>query len=178
MYTTASRRIAAALLGEDIEGQWTKIGKLCQDIETIKSCSLPGQDANLQPLILLLYTALQAKSEIDCHVQWPVYVNGLRVTDISLLQALRITALNHSIPLLSLSASAAGEEGAEGGSGAGGGQGRLLTVEEALEILSEQNKAGGLEDASEEVVRYGHMHAGSHSVLSMPPVALQVSRIQ
>jgi hypothetical protein len=58
--SAASRRIGTALLQEDLEGRWKEIGKLVQDIETIKTLGEKGEDSHLQPLVLLLHMTLMA----------------------------------------------------------------------------------------------------------------------
>ena len=90
----ASRRIGAALLQGNFD--WVTVGKVVQDIATIKDLGLKGQDSSLQPLVLLLWTVLVAFGTVSLstRVEWPIVTNGFLVTDLSSLQALQLTALS------------------------------------------------------------------------------------
>ncbi len=101
----ASRRICAALLDgldDDPATGWAGVGRAIKDIQMLARSAAPGDETALQPLALLLSTSvvLQKKklgvSEAECLVRWPVTVQGLHVHDISLRQALELTALTFS----------------------------------------------------------------------------------
>jgi hypothetical protein len=60
-----SRRISAAVLRGELEGDWRAVKRVVDDIQSLGEMGRPGEDVVLQPLVLLLWATVMAADSMN-----------------------------------------------------------------------------------------------------------------